>query len=246
MSVRASLALRTRINSVVEAGLRRRYTFVGDGIATSHLCGFEHDDVFQQSWPIIENHWRPGIDVRWRVWIMRRFAEQASRLSGGFAEFGTYRGGCASAVLAAGVLPPNRPFFLFDTFSGIPSGSVLPGEPLRFFGEFSNSSPEYAMRLLGRWDRNNVQMIVGDVNETLKEFETGPLAFVHLDLNASQPSKVAMEYVWPRLVTGGVIVFDDYGWDDYVSQRLVIDAFCADNAAPVVQFPTGTAMTTKA
>ena len=82
--------------------------------------------------------------------------------------------------------------------------------------------------------------------ETLKTTETGPLAFVHLDLNAAAPSEVALEYSYSRLVPGGIAVFDDYGWAEFEEQRKVIDRYFAGRKDGLIALPTGQAISVKA
>jgi O-methyltransferase len=36
--------------------------------------------------------------------------------------------------------------------------------------------------------------------------------FVHVDVDLYQPTKAGLEYFWPRLVPGGIMVCDDYNW----------------------------------
>ena len=37
--------------------------------------------------------------------------------------------------------------------------------------------------------------------------------FVHVDVDLYQPTKASLEYFWPRLVPGALMVCDDYNWD---------------------------------
>ena len=36
--------------------------------------------------------------------------------------------------------------------------------------------------------------------------------FAHVDVDLYQPTKASLEYFWPRLVPGGVMLCDDYNW----------------------------------
>jgi predicted O-methyltransferase YrrM len=57
---------------------------------------------------------------------------------------------------------------------------------------------------------------------------------------------VALEYAYPRLVPGGVVVFDDYGWDPKgYEQRDVIDEFCRPLPESLIALPSGQALLTK-
>lgn len=48
--------------------------------------------------------------------------------------------------------------------------------------------------------------------------ETGKLVaeeifrFCHIDVDVYQSAKDVMEWLWPKLVSGGIVVFDDYGF----------------------------------
>ena len=48
--------------------------------------------------------------------------------------------------------------------------------------------------------------------------------FVHLDVDLYEPTRDSLNYFYPRLVPGGMIVSDDYGWP---GARKAIDEFCA-------------------
>jgi predicted O-methyltransferase YrrM len=80
---------------------------------------------------------------------------------------------------------------------------------------------------------------------TLDDTETGPLAFVHMDMNAAAPTQRALEYAYPRLLSGAIIVFDDYGWNGLEAQRDVVDAFFSDKPEAVVALPTGQGLAIK-
>lgn len=218
-----------------------RYEFVGDGLATQRFSPFMQDPAFERDWSVIERHWAPGLDVRWRVWILRQLARHAAQLEGSFVEFGTYRGGCAAALLATEALAPGRGLYLFDTFGGIPDSNLNAAEA-HFAGRYFNTSPEDVRRFLAPWDRDNARLVVGDVFESTKAVDTGPLAFAHIDLNAAAATRECLAYVTPRLVRAGVILLDDYGASEYSLQRTLIDEFALQRAQPVIALPTGQAI----
>jgi len=67
-----------------------------------------------------------------------------------------------------------------------------------------------------------------------------------MDLNASAPTRLALEYAYPRLVPGGAIVFDDYGWNaDSYEQRDVIHEFCEPLPESLIALPSGQAFLIK-
>ena len=240
--VRARLSRTTE--AALHAAMRRRYGYVADRIATDHFRPFAGDREFVQDWEVIERHWQPGGDVRWRVWILRQIALHSARLQGSFAEFGTYRGGCAAVILSSGMLAAGRRLYLFDTFAGLPARGTSATETW-MIGDYGNTSPQTVTEFLAPWNRDNVVLVRGNVFDTLPETETGPLAFVHMDVNAAEPTRVALAYVVERLVPGGTVLFDDYGWAEFEEQRAVIDEASSRAGMPVVQLPTGQAFVSR-
>jgi hypothetical protein len=50
--------------------------------------------------------------------------------------------------------------------------------------------------------------------------------FVHVDVDIYQPTRDSFEYFYPKLVSGGIIVSDDFNWP---GARKAIEDFCAKN-----------------
>ncbi|MFZ1155213.1 MAG: TylF/MycF/NovP-related O-methyltransferase, partial [Solirubrobacteraceae bacterium] len=169
------------------------------------------DQEFDSTYWEMAKSWIPGADVRWRMWLLTAVAEQCQQLPGNFAEFGTWRGGCASMILSRTNVPAGHRFFLFDTFAGIPADRLTEHErELGFAGRLSDTSPEYVDSLLARW-RPRYQLCPGDVFDTLSTVDVGRLSFAHLDLNAVAPSRIALEFTYKHMISNGMMVFDDYG-----------------------------------
>jgi hypothetical protein len=75
------------------------------------------------------------------------------------------------------------------------------------------------------YPQNNIHYIVGDVMETLKDKTKIPekIAILRLDTDWYESSKFELEQMYDNVVTGGVIIFDDYyHWD---GQRRATDDF---------------------
>lgn len=75
------------------------------------------------------------------------------------------------------------------------------------------------------YPEDNLHYIVGDVMETLKDKANIPekIAILRLDTDWYESSKYELEQMYDNVVTGGVIIFDDYyHWD---GQRKATDEF---------------------
>jgi O-methyltransferase len=253
VQVRARLAALLRLPGPVARkvdevyGRRAGWTYMADGLGTLHYSPFLEDAEWSRLYDRMARDWYRDeiVDARWRMWLLTSYARHARNLPGNYAEFGTYRGGCAWMVLSTADLQPTRRFHLFDTFSGIPDRELTEDERAAgFAGRLSDTSVEYVRNLLEPWDPIP-QLWPGDVFDTIPAAETSELAFVHLDLNAAAPTGHVLEHVYDRLVPGGIVLFDDYGWPAYEEQRHVIEAFLRDRPEELVALPTGQAVLTK-
>jgi len=75
------------------------------------------------------------------------------------------------------------------------------------------------------YPKENIHYVVGDVLETLKDKSTIPekIAILRLDTDWYESSKFELEQMYNNVVTGGVIIFDDYlHWE---GQRKATDDF---------------------
>jgi O-methyltransferase len=66
--------------------------------------------------------------------------------------------------------------------------------------------------------------------------------FIHLDVDLYDPTAGGLAYFYPRLIPGGVIMTDDYGWP---GARRAFDEFCAANSLAFTTFPTDQAILRK-
>jgi O-methyltransferase len=220
------------------------WTYKADGMATVHYSPFRDDREFTRLYDAMAAEWFSDgvVEARWRMWLLTRYARHARTLPGNFAEFGVYRGGCSRMVLGTTGLESARRLFLFDTYTGIPEDRLTADESQEGLGgRLGDTSAEYVSRLLSDWDPIPV-ICAGDVFETIPRTDTGPLAFVHLDLNAAAPTRHVLEHVYDRLVPGGVVVLDDYGWRGYEDQRHTVEEFLRDRPETIIALPSGQAV----
>jgi hypothetical protein len=65
--------------------------------------------------------------------------------------------------------------------------------------------------------------------------------FVHIDVDLHDPTHASLEYFFPRVVPGGVIVIDDYGFRSWPGCRTATHAFCEKHGVHVIPLPYGDA-----
>lgn len=128
-------------------------------------------------------------------------------LDGDIAECGVYKGG--SARLLATIFP-NKKIFLFDSFEGMKENDILDKGHKK--GDFKDTSLTEVKSYLS--DKPNCVFFPGWIPSSASFLNEERFCFVHLDLDLYQSTKAAIEIFWPKVVDGGVMVFDDWEWQN--------------------------------
>jgi len=127
-------------------------------------------------------------------------------LPGDLAEFGVFEGGTA---LRMAEVCPHKLLHLFDTWDiGTPWDDEPPGIVKK--GSYAASLAQVKDRLRPY----NVYYHAGVFPDTTKGLETVRYSLVHLDPDVYLSVKYGIHYFWPRMVKGGVMVFDDWDWPE--------------------------------
>ena len=59
------------------------------------------------------------------------------------------------------------------------------------------------------------------------------------DMNCAPPEVAALEHFWPRLVSGAVVLLDDYAYLGFESQKRAMDEFAGYHGIAICSLPTG-------
>jgi len=124
-------------------------------------------------------------------------------------ELGVYKGGSLKYMMDN---LPVRLFAGFDTFEGLPKEQWNEDE-IHKPGDFNDNSIEIVEEYLK--DYVNFHLYKGlfpkDIPESFSHYK---VSFVHCDLDFYEGAKACIEYFYPKLPVGGIIVFDDYLWEN--------------------------------
>ena len=106
-------------------------------------------------------------------------------------------------------------------------------------GNYSYLDIDVTKRNLGDF-KDNVIFNKGYIPEIFSEGKNpDKICWLHIDLNSSKPTKESLEFFYPLLEVGGVILFDDYSWSGYDDTRKVIDDFLLAKKGQFFHVPTG-------
>jgi O-methyltransferase len=130
----------------------------------------------------------------------------------------------------------DRQFYLLDTFCGIPEDDG----PEKRIRQINRVYPDIYEEVVNTFAPfSNAKLVRGRIPETLSEIKSTKICYLSIDLNVAAPELAAGEYLWPRMVSGAVILLDDYGWAGHEEQKIGWDEFARERNVPLLPLPTG-------
>jgi len=182
------------------------------------------------------------VDLRWRCHICCWAAKQGLHLVGDFVECGVDTGiysGTITNTLDFGKV--NKQFYLFDTFEGIPKldGMSKADDDYRKRRNAKSYFDSYEFVRAKFKDFPNVVPVRGIIPQTLSVIENRRVAFASIDLNNTLAEKAAIEFIWPRLSPGAIVVIDDYAFSSHRQQYEMWNAFAGSQNVGIATLPTG-------
>jgi hypothetical protein len=216
-------------------------TYSADGLVTCANADFVNDPLFKKAYEAAAatNPW-PGFTLQWRVYIVCWFANHVKGLEGDFVECGVNTGAYARAIMDyVDFNSLAKTFYLFDTFEGFVGAQITEDEMKEGIGKYMQSYSDVYAQVQQTFKDFNVKIVKGIVPDTLTECTAEKISFLSIDMNAVKPEIAAAEYFWPRLVKGGVMLLDDYGFPNHINQKRAFDVFAHARGLTVLSLPTG-------
>lgn len=163
-------------------------------------------------------------------------------IEGDFAELGVWKGNSAALLAEVGQLN-KRKTFLFDTFEGFDDRDIKGLDEMRHKGQFQDTSIDYVKATVGF--KTSVQYIKGFFPQSIPdELKDSRFSLVHIDCDLHDPMKAALEFFYPRMSRGALMIMHDYHSGSWPGATEAINAFCAVTGESLMIFPdkSGTAM----
>lgn len=240
----AMLGLRPRLDEV----------FDHDGLRTVHNHDFMIDSAFRAAYERGVAA-AAGQDYQWywRVHMGLWAARTAARLMGDFVECGVNRGFLSSAILHdLDWQGTARRFWMLDTFTGLDpryvsdterDAGALVANQAKLDSGFYTGSLQAVRENFAVWPA--VQIIPGAVPDTLPQVTAESVAFLHIDMNCAPPEVAAIDWFWPRMPQGGIVLLDDYAYRGFQPQKDAMDDWARTKGVSIASLPTGQGLLVK-
>ena len=214
---------------------------------------FELDEDFNDQYDLAQRNTQmsetDNVLRRQRHYTLYHLLRQVDVRKGHVAECGCFRG--LSAYQIASYLKesnfPNK-FYLFDSFEGlskfneqdIPSEVVYDIEKKR--KQFACSLEAVKQNLK---DFSFIEYKKGWIPDRFKEVQSERFSFIHIDVDLYQPILDSIQFFYPLLIKGGIMVFDDYGCLAFPGAKRAVDKFMDDKEDFFLSLPSGEAFLVK-
>lgn len=177
--------------------------------------------------------------IIWRRYVLACAAYHCVQLEGDFVECGAYTGvGMKTVIDYLGGPAFPKTFWGFDIFEH--DSSML-----------NHAMPEHGAGLYERVQKkfaahSQVRLIKGLIPQVFENNCPDQIAYLHIDLNQAPAEIAALEYLFDRIVPGGILILDDYEWSGiYRAQKLAEDQWFDARHYRVMPLPTGQGLVIK-
>ncbi|MEO8413520.1 MAG: TylF/MycF/NovP-related O-methyltransferase [Ginsengibacter sp.] len=225
---------------------KKSITYSNDLLYTQHSADFLNDPLFIESYDLGKNTdggmLLKNYDIQWRIHVLCWAARHAMHLEGDFVDCGVHTGIFARAVINyVDFQSSNKKYYLLDTFNGLDSKYSSAEEFKRNVAMgYDQENPDQLLRQVTETFKEfNTSIIKGSVPETLPAVDTDKVCYLSVDMNCVEPEVQALEFFWSKMVSGGVIILDDYGYANVTqNQKEAHDAFAKSKNVEILTLPT--------
>lgn len=231
--------------------------FWGDRLITLDKSnGFLSDPRFRQAFTAIRgketyDQYGGPHTIAHRLNTLVWAASNALALDGDFVECGVLRGDMSWVVINATDFPQSgKAFYLYDSYEGFSdkysSPDDFPDNPgfFKFVQEnYKNNNFNAVADRFSSWP--SVKVIKGFLPDSLSIASPEKIAYLHIDLNSPQAEIGVLDALFERVVSGGFVIFDDYGWQFFRLQKEKEDEFMARHGYRILELPTGQGLVVK-
>ncbi len=175
------------------------------------LAPWNTDAKFAAAYSVIRNF---TLVDKYRCFELWQLTAQVAKLpQGAILEVGVWRGGTgALSARQAADCKIIEMVYLCDTFTGVVKASKR--DHTYQGGEHSDTSRRVAEKLTTSMGLGNTRILQGIFPEdTGHEVEQVSFRLCHIDVDVYESARNVNEWIWDRLVPGGLVIYDDYGFE---------------------------------
>jgi hypothetical protein len=168
---------------------------------------------------------------------------EKNKIEGNIVECGVWKGGSMLAVaeMLLKINNDKRELYLYDTFEGMsePTKADISFDDQKaenLLNKYKKDNPVWAYSTmetvkktmsLSVYPKSHIHYIKGKVEDTIPSSIPGRIALLRLDTDWYESTKHELIHLFPKLVRGGVLIIDDYGF--WKGARKAVDEYIEEN-----------------
>lgn len=212
--------------------------------------GFDAEADIKRAVVTVARHTQASFERLATLWQQVLYLDRF-RIPGALVECGVWRGGCVGLMAMAhmqSAAQPWREIHLFDSFEGLhqPDRRLDGDRAIELADGAADGKIEpigacVAEQALSRqlladigYPEHLIHYHVGWFQETIPRdaAAVGPIALLRLDADWYEPTRIALDHLYPEVRSAGVVVVDDYG--HFEGCRKAVDDFIAGQEKPIL------------
>ncbi|NQU24832.1 MAG: class I SAM-dependent methyltransferase [Candidatus Nealsonbacteria bacterium] len=170
------------------------------------------------------------------AFMVYSIARAQSKRPGAFAEVGVFDGGSARMTCD---VKGDKELHLFDTFEGLPQ-SVEQDRDVHRKNQYTSNFDSVKAYLS---DFENVFLHKGLFPDSAKGLKEMKFSFAHFDVDIYESTLGCLEYFYPRMNPGGIMLSHDYSL--LAGVETAFTEFLADKPEELIELPTTQCMVVK-
>ncbi len=172
----------------------------------------------------------------YETWNIYALTRAQAKMPGAIAEVGVYQGASAKIICE---VKGDKPLHLFDTFAGLPKASEH-DRGIHKEGQYTCSLEDVQAYLK---DYSNLHFYKGLFPDSAIDVSDDRFCLAHFDVDLYEGTKACLEYFYPRMVPGGIMITHDF--DILAGVRKAFEEFLADKPESLIEMPTTQCMIVK-
>jgi O-methyltransferase len=206
--------------------------FIPDYRLTWHQMDWWHDIGFNAYLDRFNE--RKGFNThrRWMLWQLLRLIRD---VPGDTVECGVFEGS-SSWLICSATQGSGRMHHLFDSFEGLSAPG--PGDGAHWtLGALA--AGEDLVRSNLRPFEGSLVFHKGWIPDRFGDVADKTFAFVHIDVDLRQPTRDSIEFFYPRLSPGAILLCDDYACTTCPGATSAVDVFLASKPEKMISLDGG-------
>ncbi len=172
-----------------------------------------------------------------RRWMLYQLTRLAGAVHGDTAECGVFEGAgsyliCRSLGEHPGI---SRTHFIFDSFEGLSAPTMAEGS----YWTAGNLTCDLDAVKLNLASVKNISWHKGWIPGRFSDAADRKFCFVHIDVDLYEPTRDSIQFFYPRMNEGGIILCDDYGFTSCPGATRAIEEFLKDKPEKMLALASG-------